>query len=92
MASIHSYRTVKGERCYTVRYRDCDGKQRSRAFSTLKDAHAFRVEIERKRLSARGRLRSAKVVGRRLFTQAELRQWLHSRHEGSTLDRNGAGR
>lgn len=33
MASINSYRTVKGERRYDVRYRDGDGKQRSRAFS-----------------------------------------------------------
>jgi integrase len=49
MASIRSYRTAKGERRYEVRFRDADGRQRSKAFSVRKDADAFRVDVERKR-------------------------------------------
>ena len=49
MASIHPYRTVKGERRYDVRFRDVDGKQRSQVFSTQKDAQAFKLEVERRR-------------------------------------------
>src|SRR6266511_56457 len=42
MASIHPYKTKKGERRYEVRYRDGDGRQRSRAFTAHKDAHTFK--------------------------------------------------
>jgi integrase len=49
MASIHAYQTAKGERRYDVRYRDQQGKQRSRAFSVRKDAQAFKLDVERKR-------------------------------------------
>lgn len=49
MASIRSYRTAKGERRYEVRYRDGDGRQRSRAFSAHKDAQAFKLDVERRR-------------------------------------------
>ena len=48
MASIRSYRTASGQRRYEVRYRDGDGRQRSRAFSAHKDAQAFKVDIERR--------------------------------------------
>jgi hypothetical protein len=92
MASIHPYRTARGERRYGVRHRDGDGRRRSRAFSTLKDARAFRVEVERRRLAARGRLPSDTVEARRLFDEREVRRWLRPRHDGSTLDGNGAGR
>lgn len=92
MASIHPHRTKKGEHRYDVRYRDGDGRQRSRAFSTLKDAHGFRVEVERKRLAAHGQLPSSKVGGRRLFNQGEVRQWLRFRDEGSTLGEDRPGR
>jgi excisionase family DNA binding protein len=40
------------------------------------------------RLAARGELPSYKVEGRRLFDVGEVRRWLISRHEGSTLDQN----
>lgn len=79
MASIHSYQTKKGNRRYVVRYRGGGGRQRSRAFSTLKDAHAFKLGLERERLAARGRLRSDKFERRRLFDGGEIRQWLRSR-------------
>jgi hypothetical protein len=92
MASIHPYRAAKGERRYQVRYRDGDGRQRSRAFSTHKDAHAFKLEVERKRLAACGQLPAFKAEGRRLFNQGEVRQWLRSRHQGYTLDGNRRGR
>jgi integrase len=49
MASIRSYRTAKGERRYEVRYRNASGRDRSRAFSTHKDARAFKLDIERRR-------------------------------------------
>ncbi len=49
MASIHRYRTGKGELRYDVRWRDGAGKQRSRAFSRRKDAERFRVEQDRAR-------------------------------------------
>jgi integrase len=48
MASIRSYRTASGQRRYEVRYRDGDGRQRSRAFSAHKDAQAFKVDVERR--------------------------------------------
>lgn len=48
MASIRSYRTVSGQRRYEVRYRDGDGRQRSRAFTAHKDAQAFKVDVERR--------------------------------------------
>jgi hypothetical protein len=86
MASIHPYQTKKGERRYGVRYRDRDGKQRSRAFSSHRDAHAFKLELERKR-----KRRSPRASGR-LFDEGELRRWVRSRREGSTLDGNDAGR
>jgi integrase len=49
MASIRSYRTPNGQRRYEVRFRDGDGRQRSRAFTARKDAEAFKVDVERKR-------------------------------------------
>ena len=49
MASIHRYRTERGELRYDVRWRDGAGKQRSRAFSRHKDAERFRVEQDRAR-------------------------------------------
>jgi integrase len=49
MASIHPYRTAGGARRYEVRYRDAEGRQRSRAFSTHKDAQAFKLDVERRR-------------------------------------------
>ncbi len=49
MASIHRYRTSKGDARYGVRWRDGAGKQRSRAFSRSKDAERFRVEQDRAR-------------------------------------------
>jgi integrase len=49
MASIHPYRTAKGERRYDVRYRDGQGGQHSKSFSARKDAQAFKLEVERKR-------------------------------------------
>ena len=48
MASIRSYRTPNGQRRYEVRYRDGDGRQRSRAFSAHKDAEAFKLDVERR--------------------------------------------
>jgi hypothetical protein len=48
MAAIRSYRTRAGERRYEVRFRDAEGKQRSRSFSVAKDARAFKLEVERK--------------------------------------------
>jgi hypothetical protein len=84
MASIHPYRTKRGERRYDVRYRDSDGRRRSRAFSTLKDAHAFKLEAERTRPAIGGKLLSHKAEGRRFFNESEVRQWLRSRR--------GAGR
>jgi excisionase family DNA binding protein len=44
------------------------------------------------RLAARGELPSYKVEGRRLFDEHEVRHWLQTRHEGSALAGNGAGR
>jgi integrase len=49
MASISPYKTAKGERRYEVRYRDAEGRNRSRAFSVHKDAQAFKLEVERRR-------------------------------------------
>lgn len=49
MASIHPYRTAKGERRHDVRYRDLEGRQRSRSFSARKDAQSFKLEVERRR-------------------------------------------
>jgi integrase len=49
MASIHAYQTAKGERRYDVRYRDQEGRQRSRVFTARKDAQAFKLDVERKR-------------------------------------------
>jgi integrase len=49
MASIHAYQTAKGERRYDVRYRDQQGRQRSRVFSVRKDAQAFKLDVERRR-------------------------------------------
>jgi integrase len=49
MASIRTYRTPNGQRRYEVRFRDGDGRQRSRAFTARKDAEAFKVDVERKR-------------------------------------------
>jgi integrase len=49
MASIRSYQTSKGERRYEVRFRDGEGRERSKAFSTRKDAQSFKLDVERKR-------------------------------------------
>ncbi|HEY1366232.1 MAG TPA: site-specific integrase [Gaiellaceae bacterium] len=49
MASIRSYRTVRGERRYEVRYRDASGRDRSRSFSAHKDAQVFKLDVERRR-------------------------------------------
>ncbi|MGH2781206.1 MAG: tyrosine-type recombinase/integrase [Thermoleophilaceae bacterium] len=48
MATIRSYRTKGGDRRYEVRFRDVEGRQRSRSFSVHKDAQAFKVDVERK--------------------------------------------
>ena len=49
MASIRSYRTSRGERRYEVRFRDGQGRERSKAFSARKDAQSFKLDVERKR-------------------------------------------
>jgi hypothetical protein len=49
MASIRAYRTSRGERRYEVRFRDQAGRQCSRAFSTHRDAQAFKLDAERRR-------------------------------------------
>jgi integrase len=49
MASIRSYRTARRERRYEVRFRDGDGRDRSKTFSAHKDAQAFKLDVERKR-------------------------------------------
>jgi integrase len=49
VASIRPYRTPSGQRRYEVRYRDGDGRQRSRAFTAHKDAQAFKLDVERRR-------------------------------------------
>ncbi len=49
MASIRPYQTPKGERRYEVRYRDSGGRLRSKAFSTRRDAEAYKLDVERKR-------------------------------------------
>lgn len=48
MATIRSYRTKGGDRRYEVRFRDLEGRQRSRSFSVHKDAQAFKLDVERK--------------------------------------------
>ena len=48
MATIRSYRTRRGDRRYEVRFRDAEGRQRSRSFSVHKDAQAFKLDVERK--------------------------------------------
>ncbi len=48
MASIHPYRTSKGERRYRVLYRDGGGRQRSSSFTLRADAQAFKVDVERR--------------------------------------------
>jgi excisionase family DNA binding protein len=56
-------------------------------------AAALRCQPEKVyRLAARGELPSYKVEGRRLFDQGEVRSWLHSHHEGPTLEGNDGGR
>jgi excisionase family DNA binding protein len=64
------------------------------AFLTVDElAAVLRCQPEKVyRLAARGELPSYKVEGRRLFDEGEVRRWLLSCHEGSTLDRNRAGR
>jgi hypothetical protein len=80
MASIRSYRTTKGRRRYKVRYHDRAGKQRSRAFSTHRDAQAFKLDVEHKRQL--GKPRSHKAEGCRLFNEAEITRWLEQRRKG----------
>lgn len=48
MATIRSYRTRRGDRRYEVRFRDPEGRQRSRSFSVHKDAQTFKLDVERK--------------------------------------------
>ncbi len=48
MASIRPYRTAGGQRRHEVRFRDGDGRQRSRAFTAHKDAQAFKLDVERR--------------------------------------------
>ena len=49
MASIRRYRTAKGERRYSVRWRDADGAEHERAAGPrLEDAQRLRVDIERR--------------------------------------------
>lgn len=48
MASVRAYRTRCGERRYEVRFRDSEGKSRSRSFSVAKDARAFKLDVERR--------------------------------------------
>ena len=88
MASIHPYRTAKGEHRYAVRYRDGAGRKRSQAFSTHKDAQAFKLDLERKRQTRP----LSRLEGRRLFEGGEVRRWLLSRHEGTSLGGREAGR
>jgi hypothetical protein len=91
MASIHLYETKKGERRYTVRYRDQQRRERSKAFPARKDAQAFKLEVERKRPTARDQHPTHKVKGSHLFDEGELRHWLRSRQQDSTLDGNANG-
>lgn len=81
MASIHPYQTKKGERRYHVRYRDGRSRQRSQAFSTQKDAQAFKLKVERKQPATRSQLAFDNVQGRRLFNEGEVRRWLEGRRE-----------
>ncbi len=64
------------------------------AFLTVDElAAVLRCQPEKVyRLAARGELPSYKVEGRRLFDSHEVTAWLNTRHEGPTLDENGAGR
>jgi excisionase family DNA binding protein len=65
------------------------------AFLTVDElAGVLRCQPEKVyRLAARGELPSYKVEGRRLFDELEVRRWLQSLHEGSTLGGgNGGGR
>jgi hypothetical protein len=48
MATIRSYRTKRGDGRYEVRFRDPEGRQRSRSFSVHKDAQGFKLDVERK--------------------------------------------
>ena len=48
MASIRRYRTSRGEPRYEVRYRDAASRQRSKAFTTARDARAFKLDVERR--------------------------------------------
>ncbi len=48
MASIRPYSTARGERRYEVRYRDGGHRERSKVFSTHRDARAFKLDVERR--------------------------------------------
>ncbi len=48
MASIRPYTTARGERRYEVRYRDDGHRERSKVFSTHRDARAFKLDVERR--------------------------------------------
>jgi excisionase family DNA binding protein len=81
--------------CYYRRF--CDGLPLMSGlpmFLTVDElASVLRCQPEKVyRLAARGELPSYKVEGRRLFAEQEVRDWLTSRHEGSTLGANGSGR
>mgnify|MGYP000327156122 CR=1 FL=1 len=84
MASIHTHRTTKGERRYEVRYRESDGHQRSRTFSAHRDAQAFRLDVERRRPA--GAVHN--VERRRLFSKAEIAEWLESHNQGRVSGAN----
>ncbi len=64
------------------------------AFLTVDElAAVLRCQPEKVyRLAARGGLPSYKIEGRRLFDRGEVHRWLHSCHQGSTPNRNRAGR
>lgn len=64
------------------------------AFLTVDElAEVLRCQPEKVyRLAARGGLPSYKIEGRRLFDRGEVRHWLLSCHQGSTLDQNRARR
>jgi integrase len=48
VASIRTYTTGRGERRYEVRFRDGGHRERSRVFSTHRDARAFKLDVERR--------------------------------------------
>ena len=78
MASIHPYRTAKGERRYEVRYRDGDGRQRSQ-----------RLLGPQGRAGVQGR-RRAPAAGRNALPGAQPERFGDSRMRGSSVMSAGA--